>query len=159
MVVSCAGTADGDKKRFLAQVAGLDASYHGGLAAYLSNARKLLEDSKEGEGRGGEHGTCVCVGGEGGAGGQRKGRGKGSWGGGAGGGRRGHGRPCGMGLGGGRTRRGQGGMGGGRGKGGGTLDKMGARSRTAEVGEEGAWIPSIGGVWVRRVWGWLVLQG
>ncbi|KAF8062991.1 hypothetical protein HT031_003830 [Scenedesmus sp. PABB004] len=42
------GEADGDKARLLAQAAALDAAYHGGLRAYLSNARRLLADSREG---------------------------------------------------------------------------------------------------------------
>ncbi|KAG2447470.1 hypothetical protein HYH02_007398 [Chlamydomonas schloesseri] len=42
------GTDDAPKRRLLAQLAVLDASYHGGLAAYVRNARQLLADSKEG---------------------------------------------------------------------------------------------------------------
>ena len=40
------GDADEDKKRFMAQAATCDAGYPGGIASYVSNARKLLEDSK-----------------------------------------------------------------------------------------------------------------
>ena len=42
------GDADEDKKRFMAQAATCDAGYPGGIASYVSNARKLLEDSKLG---------------------------------------------------------------------------------------------------------------
>jgi hypothetical protein len=43
-----AGTQDGDKRRLVRQLMGLDASYHGGLMAYIGNAKQLLRDSKEG---------------------------------------------------------------------------------------------------------------
>jgi hypothetical protein len=43
------GEADADKQRLLQQLSLLDASYHGGLAAYINNAKQLLADSKEGE--------------------------------------------------------------------------------------------------------------
>lgn len=43
-----AGTQDDAKKRMIAQVGQLDGSYHGGLKAYIQNAKKLLSDSKEG---------------------------------------------------------------------------------------------------------------
>jgi hypothetical protein len=49
VVVVLAGEADADKQRLLQQLALLDASYHGGLAAYINNAKQLLTDSKEGE--------------------------------------------------------------------------------------------------------------
>ena len=42
------GDADEDKKRFMAQAATCDAGYPGGIASYVSNALKLLEDSKLG---------------------------------------------------------------------------------------------------------------
>eukprot|EP00198_Chlamydomonas_reinhardtii_P000981 XP_001690316.1 UDP-N-acetylglucosamine-pyrophosphorylase [Chlamydomonas reinhardtii] len=42
------GTDDASKRRLLTQLCVLDASYHGGLAAYVANARQLLRDSKEG---------------------------------------------------------------------------------------------------------------
>ncbi len=32
----------------MAQLSALDGSYHGGLAAYIANAKRLLQDSKEG---------------------------------------------------------------------------------------------------------------
>jgi hypothetical protein len=34
----------------VAQLRALDASYHGGLCAYIDNARRLLSDSREGVG-------------------------------------------------------------------------------------------------------------
>lgn len=43
------GTNDADKKRMVSQLSVLDEHYHGGLTAYISNARTLLQDSKEGE--------------------------------------------------------------------------------------------------------------
>ncbi|KAL1508677.1 hypothetical protein AB1Y20_004772 [Prymnesium parvum] len=42
------GEASADKERFFDQVAQLDASYPGGLRAYVTNGRKLLADSKSG---------------------------------------------------------------------------------------------------------------
>lgn len=42
------GEASANKQRFFAQVAQLDASYPGGLRAYVTNGRKLLADSKSG---------------------------------------------------------------------------------------------------------------
>uniref|UniRef100_A0A383VCY8 UTP-monosaccharide-1-phosphate uridylyltransferase n=1 Tax=Tetradesmus obliquus TaxID=3088 RepID=A0A383VCY8_TETOB len=42
------GEADADKRRLLQQLVLLDANYHGGLAAYIHNAKQLLADSKEG---------------------------------------------------------------------------------------------------------------
>lgn len=42
------GERDDDKRRLLAQLRHLDASYAGGLVKYIQNARKLLKDSKEG---------------------------------------------------------------------------------------------------------------
>jgi UDP-sugar pyrophosphorylase len=44
-----AGEADAEKQRLLQQLMLLDANYHGGLAAYIDNAKQLLADSKEGE--------------------------------------------------------------------------------------------------------------
>jgi UDP-sugar pyrophosphorylase len=44
-----AGEADADKQRLLQQLMLLDAHYHGGLEAYINNAKQLLADSKEGE--------------------------------------------------------------------------------------------------------------
>ena len=43
-----ADASDTDKARFFAQVAQLESSYPGGLAAYVANGRKLLADSKSG---------------------------------------------------------------------------------------------------------------
>ena len=43
-----AGERDDDKRRLLAQLTHLDASYAGGLCKYIQNARKLLRESKEG---------------------------------------------------------------------------------------------------------------
>jgi len=43
-----AGTQDEDKKRLSEQLADLDGSYPGGLAAYLSKARTLLKESADG---------------------------------------------------------------------------------------------------------------
>jgi UDP-sugar pyrophosphorylase len=44
-----AGEADADKQRLLQQLMLLDTNYHGGLEAYINNAKQLLADSKEGE--------------------------------------------------------------------------------------------------------------
>ena len=43
-----AGKADADKRRMLKQLEFLDANYSGGLAAYISNAKRLLEESRTG---------------------------------------------------------------------------------------------------------------
>jgi UDP-sugar pyrophosphorylase len=43
-----AGLAVADKRRFLAQLGGLDGTYPGGLAAYVRNARRLLAKSRAG---------------------------------------------------------------------------------------------------------------
>lgn len=43
-----AGEADADKRRMLKQLEFLDANYSGGLAAYISNAKRLLEESRTG---------------------------------------------------------------------------------------------------------------
>ena len=43
------GKSDEEKRRMVAQLVALDKSYHGGLAAYIGNAKKLLADSKEGK--------------------------------------------------------------------------------------------------------------
>ena len=43
------GTDDAGKKRLVAQLQQLDAHYHKGLQAYISNARQLLKDSRTGE--------------------------------------------------------------------------------------------------------------
>ncbi|GAX73526.1 hypothetical protein CEUSTIGMA_g978.t1 [Chlamydomonas eustigma] len=43
------GIGDGDKRRQVAQLMALHGSYHGGITAYISNAKKLLQDSKEGK--------------------------------------------------------------------------------------------------------------
>jgi UDP-sugar pyrophosphorylase len=51
------GTADADKRRMVQQLAVLDAHYHGGLTAYISNAKTLLQDSKEGEARANDSST------------------------------------------------------------------------------------------------------
>ena len=42
------GTDDDDKRRFLAQAAVCDAGYPGGIAQYVANAKKLLQESKDG---------------------------------------------------------------------------------------------------------------
>ncbi|GIL88648.1 hypothetical protein Vretimale_17244 [Volvox reticuliferus] len=42
------GTDDESKRRMLDQLRILDASYHGGIAAYVRNARKLLQESRDG---------------------------------------------------------------------------------------------------------------
>jgi hypothetical protein len=42
------GEHDNDKRVMVRQVAGLDRHYHGGLQAYIRNAKKLLSESKEG---------------------------------------------------------------------------------------------------------------
>ncbi|KAL6747103.1 nucleotide-diphospho-sugar transferase [Haematococcus lacustris] len=42
------GSADSEKVALVAQLQALQASYPGGLPAYITNARKLLQDSKEG---------------------------------------------------------------------------------------------------------------
>lgn len=42
------GTQDSDKRRLISQLMNLDGSYHGGLVAYIRNAKQLLRDSKEG---------------------------------------------------------------------------------------------------------------
>ncbi|KAL6777586.1 USP2 [Auxenochlorella protothecoides x Auxenochlorella symbiontica] len=42
------GKDDDNKRRLLAQLRQLDSSYAGGLLKYISNAKKLLKDSKEG---------------------------------------------------------------------------------------------------------------
>jgi len=41
-------TSEADKERFTAQVKALDASYPGGIKAYIANAKQLLADSKAG---------------------------------------------------------------------------------------------------------------
>ncbi|KAG1667267.1 hypothetical protein FOA52_012555 [Chlamydomonas sp. UWO 241] len=41
------GTSDAEKKAMVAQLAALDGHYHGGLSAYISNAKKLLQESKD----------------------------------------------------------------------------------------------------------------
>ena len=45
-----AGQADDKKQALIQQLARLDASYNGGLAAYIENARRLLQDSRAGLG-------------------------------------------------------------------------------------------------------------
>lgn len=44
------GTQDDDKRRLLAQLRQLDDNYAGGLIKYITNAKRLLQESKEGEG-------------------------------------------------------------------------------------------------------------
>lgn len=46
------GTQDDDKRRLLAQLRQLDDNYAGGLIKYITNAKRLLQESKEGEGAG-----------------------------------------------------------------------------------------------------------
>lgn len=43
------GTQDDDKKRLLEQLRLLDANYAGGLVKYITNAKRLLKESKEGK--------------------------------------------------------------------------------------------------------------
>ena len=43
------GTGDDDKKRFMSQAMVCDSGYPGGIASYVTNAKKLLSDSKEGK--------------------------------------------------------------------------------------------------------------
>lgn len=42
------GQADDKKQQLMQQLVHLDASYNGGLAAYIRNAKQLLQDSREG---------------------------------------------------------------------------------------------------------------
>ena len=61
MAIACAGTllvawfcstggsAAADRKRLASQLVQLDESYPGGLLQYISNARRLLQDSREGQ--------------------------------------------------------------------------------------------------------------
>ena len=42
------GEADEDKQKLVQQLVHLDASYNGGLVAYINNAKQLLQDSREG---------------------------------------------------------------------------------------------------------------
>ena len=44
-----AGERDSDKQRLLEQLHHLDGNYAGGLAGYIQNAKRLLEDSRTGE--------------------------------------------------------------------------------------------------------------
>jgi UDP-sugar pyrophosphorylase len=48
-LVHTPGEDDERKRALVGQLARANASYHGGLPAYLTNARQLLADSKEGE--------------------------------------------------------------------------------------------------------------
>lgn len=43
-----AGVKDGEKRQLMSQLRGLDAAYSGGLLHYISNARRLLQDSEQG---------------------------------------------------------------------------------------------------------------
>jgi hypothetical protein len=43
-----AGEHDNEKRKLVRQIAGLHRHYHGGLRAYIRNAKKLLAESKEG---------------------------------------------------------------------------------------------------------------
>ena len=43
------GNGDREKRKLVQQLLHLNASYNGGLAAYIQNAKQLLEDSKEGD--------------------------------------------------------------------------------------------------------------
>ena len=40
--------ADDKKRQLMQQLVHLDASYNGGLAAYIENAKQLLQDAQEG---------------------------------------------------------------------------------------------------------------
>lgn len=42
------GQADDKKQQLVQQLKRLDASYNGGLAAYINNAKQLLQESREG---------------------------------------------------------------------------------------------------------------
>ncbi len=45
----CALCAQDDlKRKLVSQLSALNASYHGGLPSYIDNAKKMLQDSKEG---------------------------------------------------------------------------------------------------------------
>ena len=46
--MSHTGQADDKKRQLVQQLAHLDASYNGGLAAYITNAKQLLQDSRAG---------------------------------------------------------------------------------------------------------------
>lgn len=48
-VMCCTGQGDDNKQKLVQQLAHLDASYNGGLEAYIKNAKQLLQDSREGK--------------------------------------------------------------------------------------------------------------
>lgn len=52
--MSSTGQADDKKRQLVQQLVHLDASYNGGLAAYITNAKQLLQDSRAGA----THGLC-----------------------------------------------------------------------------------------------------
>ena len=45
---TCLWGTDADAKRLVKQLSHLDANYNGGLRAYIQNAKRLLDDSREG---------------------------------------------------------------------------------------------------------------
>lgn len=47
-MLQCAGVKDEDKQRLAAQLLQLDEGYPGGILQYVSNAKRLLQDSREG---------------------------------------------------------------------------------------------------------------
>jgi len=48
-VLCWTGQADDQKQKLVQQLGHLDASYNGGLVAYIKNAKQLLQDSREGQ--------------------------------------------------------------------------------------------------------------
>ena len=65
--MTCLGTGQADerKRQLVQQLAHLDASYNGGLAAYITNAKHLLQDSRAGATHGARpapHTDCfICI--------------------------------------------------------------------------------------------------
>ena len=61
----CTGQADDKKQQLVQQLAHLNASYNGGLAAYITNAKQLLQDSRAGATHGAQpapHTDCfICI--------------------------------------------------------------------------------------------------
>ncbi len=48
-VLCWTGQVDDQKQKLVQQLGHLDASYNGGLVAYIKNAKQLLQDSREGQ--------------------------------------------------------------------------------------------------------------
>lgn len=46
--IASAGIDDDKKRKLVEQLTHLDSNYNGGLAAYITNAKKLLQDSQKG---------------------------------------------------------------------------------------------------------------